>query len=266
MGISTSIKNLCLTAMFGAVVVAAAGFAGLSPAKAASPAETACFNNVQGKIAWNYSNNKNWAANNIQNLCAGTINWQQPGKCFNTVMFGGINWGSSTTWQWQNALNLCKGSNNANNTVNCFKNKINNGQAWPQAIAACNHNPGLQQPGGGGYGPGGGLNPLPPQASAEAQCYEKVQGKIAWNYSNNKNWAEVNVKNLCAGTQHPAQPGKCFERVMFGGVNWGSSTTWQWQNALNLCKGTENANNRVNCFQNKIGNGVPWPQAIDQCN
>ncbi len=262
MGISIRMRNLCLTALFGAVVATAA-MIGMSPAKAASPAETACFNNVQGKIAWNYSNNKNWSPNNIQNLCAGTSNWQQPGKCFNDVMFGGVNWGGGTQWQWQNALNLCKGSNNAFNTVKCFKNKINNGQPWQQAIAACNSNPGLQQ--GGNQGWPGSPTPVTP-ANAEAQCYDKVQGQIAWNYSNNKNWADINVKNLCAGTHHPAQPGKCFERVMFSGINWGGGTQWQWQNALNLCKGTENANNRINCFNNKIANGVPWQTAIPQCN
>lgn len=235
------------TFFLAAIATAISLFAFAGPA-AATPT-TDCFAFVQGNIPWNYEGTANWAPQNVQNLCAGTSHAAEPGRCFDRIMQGGINWGGGTQWQWQNALNLCKGSNNANATVQCFQGKISGGIGWQAAIPACN----------------GSAPPAPTTSAAEAGCFTFVQGNIPWNYAGATSWADTNVKNLCHGTTKAAEPGRCFDRVMQGGVDWGGGTQWEWQNALKLCKGTASANTTISCFEGKIAGGVAWPQAITQC-
>ena len=235
------------TVLLAAIAAAISLFVFTQPA-AATPA-TDCFNFVQGNIPWNYEGVASWAPQNVQNLCAGTTHAAEPGRCFDRVMQGGINWGGGTQWQWANALNLCKGSNNANATVQCFQGKIGSGVGWQEAIPACN----------------GSAPPPPTTTAAEAGCFTFVQGNIPWNYEGATSWADGNVKNLCHGTTKAAEPGRCFDRVMQGGVDWGGGTQWEWKNALNLCKGTASANTTISCFEGKIAGGMPWAQAIPQC-
>ncbi|HZP20483.1 MAG TPA: hypothetical protein VFB16_09765, partial [Bauldia sp.] len=191
---------------------AAIAFAGLLSATrpAAASAETDCYNFVQGNIPWNYTGSSSWNPSNVKNLCKGTSKAAEPGRCFDRVMTGGINWGGGTEWQWQNALNLCKGTNNANATISCFQGKIAAGVQWPQAIPACN-----------GSGP-----PPASTTAAETACFNFVQGNIPWNYAGSATWNPANVKNLCKGTSKAAEPGRCFDRVMTGGINWGGGTEW----------------------------------------
>ena len=216
---------------------------------AATPAETACYNFVQGNIPWDYGGSTTWAPVNIQNLCQGTTVAAEPGRCFDHVMHGGVNWGGGTNWEWQNALDLCHGTNNADATVACFQGQVASGVPWQQAIDQC-------QP--GGAPPGG-------PTIAETACHDFIQGNIPWNYDGATTWAPVNLDNLCQGTTVAAEPGRCFDRAMHGGVNWGGGTNWQWQNALDLCQGTSNADATVACFQGQVAGGTPWPQAVIAC-
>lgn len=96
-------------------------------------------------------------------------------------------------------------------------------------------------------------------------CASQVQGKLAWNYRNDKRWAQSNVERLCRGAELSAEPARCFQRVMHGGVNWGGGTRWSWKNAIDLCEGTRNAKATVSCFEQKIRQGQAWPAAIRQC-
>ncbi len=100
------------------------------------PRTDRCHDSVQNKVAWDYKGNKRWAKANIDQLC-GNNTTDQPAKCFNTVMHGGVNWGGGTQWQWKNAAKLCNNTLNANRTVVCFKNKLKNGNNWSSAISAC---------------------------------------------------------------------------------------------------------------------------------
>jgi 5-methylcytosine-specific restriction endonuclease McrA len=227
-----------------ALMVSAAALVGLTAPAAATP-ESDCFNFVQGNIPWNQSGASTWNPANIQSLCQGTAKAAEPGRCFDRVMSGGINWGGGTVWEWKNAIALCKGTNDANATVGCFQGKIGGGQTWQQAIAQCGPSTGNQ--------------------TAEAGCFDFVQGNIPWNLSGASTWNPTNIKALCQGTSKPAEPGRCFDRVVSGGVSWGGGTVWQWENALALCKGTDNANATVGCFQGKIAGGQNWQQAIAQC-
>ena len=212
-------------------------------------AQSACEKMVQGKIAWDYKGSKTWNPTNVNRLCKGAENSAEPGKCFNRVMHGGINWGGGTQWQWKNALDLCEGTLNANATIGCFERKIKAGVKWPQAIKDC-----------GGSSP---RNDLP--VEEVSACEKMVQGKIAWDYKGSKTWNPTNVNRLCKGAENSAEPAKCFNRVMHEGIDYGGGTKWKWENALNLCEGTFNANATIGCFEEKIQAGIKWPQAIKEC-
>ena len=101
------------------------------------PPVVSCAKTIHGKIAWNYEGNKRWSKSNLQRLCKGAEQSPEPGRCFNTVMHGGVNHGTGTRWETVNAIDLCEGTKNAKNTVTCFKKKISIGNSWQDAIKNC---------------------------------------------------------------------------------------------------------------------------------
>jgi len=98
------------------------------------------------------------------------------------------------------------------------------------------------------------------------KCAQAVQGKIAWDYKGNKQWAPNNIKRLCKGAETSAEPAICFNRVMHGRINWGSSTKWQWKNAIDLCEGSKSSSRTISCFQREISRRTPWSTAIKKCS
>jgi hypothetical protein len=96
-----------------------------------------CAEAVQGEIAWDYSGSTRWAATNVERLCSGAEDSDQPARCFDRVMHDGIDWGGGTRWRWKNALNLCRGTLDADATINCFERKIARGVSWQKAIPQC---------------------------------------------------------------------------------------------------------------------------------
>jgi hypothetical protein len=93
-----------------------------------------CQDAVQGRIAWDYNGNTTWNPANVDRLC-GDARSDQPARCFDRVLHGGINWGGGTRWEWSNAIDLCRGTSDADATIFCFKNYIAQGKSWPDAIA-----------------------------------------------------------------------------------------------------------------------------------
>jgi hypothetical protein len=57
------------------------------------------------------------------------------------------------------------------------------------------------------------ISPVASATDHETQCFNDVQGKILWT--------DENVKQLCKGTTKPSEPGKCFQTVNSGQVEWG---------------------------------------------
>ncbi|MFW5443977.1 MAG: PASTA domain-containing protein [Methylococcaceae bacterium] len=108
--------------------------------------------------------------------------------------------------------------------------------------------------------------PAIPIKPVVVKCSQAVQGKVAWDYKNNKRWAASNIKRLCKGAENSVEPAKCFNRVMHGGINWGGGTKWQWANVINLCEGSKNATSTIRCFQGLIKRRVPWKTAIQKCS
>ena len=49
------------------------------------------------------------------------------------------------------------------------------------------------------------------QTALEQQCYNDVQGKVAWNQAGNTSWGEGNLRNLCRGTTNPSATIACFQ-------------------------------------------------------
>lgn len=80
----------------------------------------------------------------------------------------------------------------------------------------------------------GTLAGLPLTASAQAvtaleqQCYDAVQGKVAWNTSGSpasRQWVEGNARNLCKGTANPGATIACFQAEIQKGVPWDRATS-----------------------------------------
>lgn len=100
---------------------------------------------------------------------------------------------------------------------------------------------------------------------AEA-CQRNIQGRIARDYNGDKSWDASSLQRLCRGTTRPTEPGTCFEKVMFGGIDWGGGTRWSGSNALDLCEGTSDANGTVVCFQSQLSRLGNWQSAIRACD
>jgi hypothetical protein len=58
------------------------------------------------------------------------------------------------------------------------------------------------------------------QTALEQQCYNAVQGKVAWNQAGSKTWGDANLRNLCQGTTNPGATISCFENEIRGHNDW----------------------------------------------
>jgi hypothetical protein len=128
-----------------------------------------------------------------------------------------------------NVRRLCKGSTNAFTTIDCFYNSVGKiGQE--NAIAECSGQIPL------------GSSPLLPSPSAptnlnirganasttnipqnEQECFNQVQGKVAYDTAGNKVWNDNNIKNLCRGTTNPSVTISCFSSKM-PQIGWAQAT------------------------------------------
>jgi hypothetical protein len=151
--------------------------------------EQQCYNMVQGKVAWSQGGSTKWADGNVRNLCQGTRNPRQRVNCFRR--------GIAAHNNWSKAINECKGG------------------------GIVHRPPPPPAPSGGNFNP-------PPNVNPEQQCYNMVQGKVAWSQGGSTKWADGNVRNLCQGTRNPHQRVSCFRRGIAAHNNWNK--------AINDCK------------------------------
>jgi hypothetical protein len=103
------------------------------------------------------------------------------------------------------------------------------------------------------------------QVPESSPCVLAVQGKIASGPKGPTTWAAANLNRLCGRAEASDEPGKCFQELMLGKVNWGSGTTWATSNALALCGATQSARKTIDCFKKQISSQQPWRIAIKQC-
>lgn len=132
------------------------------------------------------------------------------------------------------------------------------------------------------------------QTSAEQQCFDLIQGKVAHDKQGNTNWGEFILRKVCLGTSAPQATADCFKKQITAGEHWttasqtceaiqtpesqcfhlvqnkvaydsSGSTSWSEQNIVNLCRGTRNATATVNCFKSRIAGGIGWQKATAEC-
>jgi hypothetical protein len=58
------------------------------------------------------------------------------------------------------------------------------------------------------------------QEEQENECFNLVQGKVAYDRAGNKTWAPVNIKKLCAQTTNAVQTVRCFENTIKAADDW----------------------------------------------
>lgn len=63
-----------------------------SPLAAQTTEEQACYNDVQGKVAWNQTGSKTWGEANLRNLCKGVVQRAKRISCFENGILAHNNW------------------------------------------------------------------------------------------------------------------------------------------------------------------------------
>ncbi|MEQ1921060.1 MAG: hypothetical protein ABL952_01000 [Pyrinomonadaceae bacterium] len=124
--------------------------------------EQDCYNQVQGKVAYDKAGNKKWSEANVRNLCKGTT---YPAR-----------------------------------TIDCFNLSIANYNDWKRGISECSQTV-INNP---------VTDPVKDYTQNEQDCYNLVQGKVAYDKAGNKNWKESNVRRLCKNTAYPSSTVDCF--------------------------------------------------------
>ena len=128
--------------------------------------------------------------------------------CFDAVQ-GDVPWNQSgnTSWSATNVQRLCAGTSDTEATIACFSSGIDEHNEWRRAITECTY--------------------VAP-AKLEDDCFELVQGRVAWNQAGNTNWIASNVTALCANTPNPLATVACFSR--------GIQTHNNWTQAIDECE------------------------------
>lgn len=135
MTIRNTAAKLALAAIFGLTGLLTAGTA------SAGDHEQSCFDEIQGKIPWDNGSNTKWERDNVKQLCRGTTQPAEPGKCFATVssthVANQVGSGVGKHMDWQSVVSLCSGTNDAAKTATCFNNGLKTGTDWRDVILAC---------------------------------------------------------------------------------------------------------------------------------
>lgn len=58
------------------------------------------------------------------------------------------------------------------------------------------------------------------QTALEQQCFDGVQGKVAYNQAGNKSWSPENIQRLCRGTTNPSNTIACFQAQIKQHNDW----------------------------------------------
>ncbi len=228
---------------------------------------TTCDRLVQGNIAWNDDGDTSWSQRQLDLLCGQTANPTQPLLCFDRLYHGRGDWEGIINRDWRRAAQLCSGTASVRQTMHCVRDAIGAagantptildvGEPAPRnaadpdavfnaALRACN----------------------PPDATAEAPaaCRAFVQGNIAWSGAGYADWQDAVLERLCGDTSAPQQPGLCFSRAMYGGIDLGEDGLSKWAYAVDLCAGTNSADARLSCFARERRAGSDGRAAINAC-
>lgn len=107
---------------------------------ATASASDVCFNAVQGKVAWNQAGATRWNPGNIERLCKGAEDSEQPARCFDKVMHGNVDRGGGS-WGWSRVIQLCQGARDASARIGCLEREIAGGTSADAAVKRCRKAP-----------------------------------------------------------------------------------------------------------------------------
>jgi hypothetical protein len=63
------------------------------------------------------------------------------------------------------------------------------------------------------------------ETAEERDCYDKVQGKVAWKQGGSRDWDDGNVRRLCKGVLQPQKRIDCFEKGILAHDDWDRAIT-----------------------------------------
>ncbi len=163
------------------------------PAPTARSSEQQCYDMVQGHVAWDRAGHRGWSPNNLRMLCQGATHPQRRIACFESRIGAGEN--------WSRAINECKNPSAPRpQPHNAPTGVVRAAPAHPQ------------------------YRPAPPARNPEQQCYDMVQGHVAWDRAGHRSWSPNNLRMLCQGATHPQRRIACFESRIRAGENWSRAT------------------------------------------
>ena len=228
---------------------------------------TTCHQLVQGNVAWNDDGDTNWTQRKLDLLCGTTTNPTQPLLCFDRLYHGRGDWNRVIKRDWRRAAQLCSGTSSVRATMQCIMEGIDKaGSDGPQILDAG------EQPKQAASDPDNVFSAVlkscnPPETTADAStaCREFVQGNIPWSGEGYTTWQGAVLKKLCGNTPAPKQPGLCFSRAMYGGMDLGEQGLSKWAYAVDLCEGTGDADARLGCFERERKAGKDGRAAINAC-
>ncbi|MEZ5347373.1 MAG: hypothetical protein R2681_17640 [Pyrinomonadaceae bacterium] len=139
-------------------------------------------------------------------------------QCFNAVQ-GKIAYdqAGNKTWGASNVQKLCAGTTNPAATIACFQAEIKSHNSWSRGIEACR---------AGGTTPRANVTTTTtpttatPTVGIEQQCFNAIQGKVAYDQAGNTRWGSSNVQKLCAGTTNVAATIACFQAEIKSHNSW----------------------------------------------
>lgn len=120
--------------------------------------------------------------------------------CFDSVQ-NTVPWNQAgnTGWGTSNLQRLCAGTTDPEATIACFSRGVDEHDSWRRAITECTY--------------------VAP-AKLEADCFELVKDRVAYNSDGDTDWSNGNVETLCAGTPNPLATIACFSRGIDDGDLW----------------------------------------------
>jgi hypothetical protein len=181
-----------------------------TPSESAEVIEKRCFDLVQGRIAWNYGGSNQWSPVNIQNLCRGTSQSDQPPQCFQRVMHGGINSGVPVPISFEN------NTDRPGNDYNGFRLSSPQFELCrdacgkdPKCTGYSYVNPGVQGPTAVCY-----LKSPLPAPNPSSCCISGVKTGVGGTQ-----WTWNNALELCKGTDDADKAIGCFQQRIAQGAS-----------------------------------------------
>lgn len=227
---------------------------------------TTCDKLVQGNIAWNADGDTKWSQRKLDLLCGTSTRPTQPLLCFDRLFHGEGAWVSLIAGEWRRAAQLCSGTNSVQERTACITGEIAELDGdEPRIIDMSEEAPAADESSESAFLKVLQACTAPEEPDSSAECRAFVQGNIPWSGEGYKTWQDAVLDTLCANATAPRQPGLCFNRAMYGGIELGESSMSKWAHAVRLCAGASDATARLACYRSERDAGKTDEEAIRAC-